>query len=69
MELSKASFAKVGAEPKAVADTAMKRNPETRFELSKYCFNGFSPYVVSRDWTYYTLNAILHLIIKIKKGS
>ena len=43
--------------------------PKTKLELLKYCFNGFSPYVVSRDWTYYTLNAILHLIINFKKGS
>ena len=67
--MSNASFAKVGAEPKAVAATAIKISPEKKFELLEYCFNGFLPYVVSRDWTYYTPNAILRLLIKFKKGS
>ena len=67
--MSNASFAKVGAEPKAVADIIMNINPETRFELLKCCFKTFLPYVVSDDWTYYTLGGILHPSIKFKKGS
>ena len=67
--MSNASFAKVGAEPKAVADIIMNINPETKFELLKCCFKAFLPYVVSRDWTYYTLSGILHSSIKYKMGS
>ena len=69
MKLSNASFAKVGADPKAVAETAMKRNPAKKCELVKYCFKVFLPQVVVRDWTYCHLNDILLVFLTIIKVS